>query len=417
MNEDAQTQWKQEVIDHAARILRAGPICDDCFGRAFAKLGHGFANRERGKALRTLLAMLGVTGKPGTCWVCEGLFDRVEGWATRAAAIAQGIESESYLFGVRLTPRLSQMEMVFNERFPTGLAESLRHAFNREVGKAFEAQLGRGTVDLVHPHLSFTVDLTREAIKLRILPLYIYGRYRKLVRGIPQTHWPCRNCRGKGCPICGFTGKKYSESVEELIAGPLLAAAASHKAHLHGAGREDIDARMLGRGRPFVLELVAPKNRRLDLCCLEQQANASAAGKVEISDLRFVPPETVARVKQVQANKGYRAMVAFAKAVRPEALTEALARLVGTIRQRTPQRVAHRRAMRVRERQVLAAEGRLLSPCQAELVLRTEGGLYIKELISGDEGRTVPSLAAILGVPARVDKLDVTEVVSESFPD
>ena len=44
-------------------------------------------------------------------------------------------------------------------------------------------------------------------------------------------------------------------------------------------------------------------------------------------------------------------------------------------------------------------------------------GLYIKELVSGDDGRTVPSLASVLGVPARVLELDVIEVSSESFPD
>ncbi len=417
MTEEAKQQQGRKIVEEAAAILRAGPICDDCLGRAFAKLGHGLANRERGSALCTVLAMLGVAEKPGACWVCEGLFERIEDWATRAVAATQGIESESYLFGVRLTPRLAQTEMVFEERFLTGLTEPLKHAFNREVGKAFEAKLGRGTVDLTHPHLSFTVDLAQDAIELRILPLYIYGRYRKHVRGIPQTRWPCRHCRGTGCVTCGFTGKQYPESVEELIAQPFLEAAGSNQAHLHGAGREDIDARMLGVGRPFVLEVLSPQRRSLDLPSLEHRVNATVAGKVDIGGLQFVSRETVALVKEAHANKGYRALVAFDGDVQPEELAEALAGLLGTIRQRTPQRVAHRRADRVRERRLLEAKGTLHSPSQAELELRSEGGLYIKELISGDEGRTVPSLTATVGVPARVIELDVIEVSCESFPD
>ena len=404
-------------METAACLLGAGPICDDCLGRAFGRLGHGLTNRHRGDALRTVLAMHGVTGKHGTCWVCNGLFQHVEGWAARAAAAAQGIEFDSYLFGVRLTPRLTQMETVLEERFSTGLSEPLKHAFNREVGKAFEAKLSRGTVDLAHPHLTFVIDLPQDATELRILPVYIYGRYRKLVRGIPQTFWPCRRCRGKGCEVCHFTGKQYAESVEELIAAPFLKAAQSSEAHLHGAGREDIDARMLGSGRPFVLEVASPKARSIDLPSLERQVNRTAADKVSVSGLQFVPRETVARIKEADAQKVYRALVAFEREIHPDILAKAVADLIGTIRQRTPKRVAHRRADRVRERRLLETDVTPISWGQAELRLRSEGGLYIKELISGDDGRTDPSLASTLGIPARVIELDVVDVSSDAFPD
>ena len=39
-----------------------------------------------------------------------------------------------------------------------------------------------------------------------------------------------------------------------------------------------------------------------------------------------------------------------------------------------------------------------------------EAGLYIKELISGDQGRTTPSLTEVLNTPARVVQLDVIHV-------
>jgi tRNA pseudouridine synthase 10 len=39
-----------------------------------------------------------------------------------------------------------------------------------------------------------------------------------------------------------------------------------------------------------------------------------------------------------------------------------------------------------------------------------EAGLYIKELISGDSGRTKPSLSEILGKSACVSSLDVVQV-------
>ena len=42
--------------------------------------------------------------------------------------------------------------------------------------------------------------------------------------------------------------------------------------------------------------------------------------------------------------------------------------------------------------------------------IKTEGGLYIKELISGDEGRSQPNVSEILGVNAICEQLDVLEV-------
>jgi len=54
---------------------------------------------------------------------------------------------------------------------------------------------------------------------------------------------------------CGGTGKMYPESVEELSSKPLLEAADGESTSFHASGREDIDARMLGTGRPFVIEV------------------------------------------------------------------------------------------------------------------------------------------------------------------
>jgi tRNA pseudouridine synthase 10 len=49
-------------------------------------------------------------------------------------------------------------------------------------------------------------------------------------------------------------------SVEEHIAQDIKQEVfGTDKVILHAAGREDIDVRMLGKGRPFILEMVNPK--------------------------------------------------------------------------------------------------------------------------------------------------------------
>ena len=406
----------EKVLRQAANIIQSGAICDECLGRAFAQLGHGLANSERGKSLRTMLSMLGIGDKPSSCWICEGFFTSIDSWASRAVALSTGIEFDSYLFGVKLSPRLIEMEKLFIERFCTNRAESLKHAINRRIGIAFEAQVAHGTLDIEKPHLSFVIDLVRKTIELRVLSLFVYGRYRKLARGIPQTRWPCRHCKGKGCDHCNSTGKQYEESVEELMEKAFLVAAGSNGGHLHGAGREDIDARMLGSGRPFVLEVCSPHRRELDLVALQAQVNETQASKISIGKLKFVPRMMVSKIKQIRAAKTYEALVSFEGDISRGSLGEALCKLVGEIKQRTPQRVAHRRADLTRTRRVHEIEGELVSPHQANITVKSEGGLYIKELVSGDNGRTAPSLASCLGIAAHVITLDVVEVTSSLFP-
>jgi tRNA pseudouridine synthase 10 len=405
------------LVDRAAEILRAGPICDGCLGRAFGRSGRGLANAERGAALRLTLGILGEEGKTGRCWVCDGLFSRLDAWAERAAGAVGDLEFSTYLFGVHPSARLDAMEAHFAERFPTGRHEPLKRAFNREVGKRFERRFAGTTMDPEDPHVSFLIDLARDAISLRIGSVFVYGRYRKLVRGIPQTRWPCRRCRGRGCSTCGGTGKQYPESVEEWVASPFLEATEAAGERFHGAGREDIDARMLEAGRPFVLELRAPRRRTLDLEGLRRAVNRSAAGRVEISRLAYACRKTVELVKETEARKRYFAKVEFAEGLDGEALTGALRFLIGRIAQRTPNRVAHRRADRVRIRRLYEATGRMTDPRHGEIELTTEGGLYVKELVSGDDDRTNPSLTECLGVETRVTELDVVDVASAAFPD
>ncbi|HNR57741.1 MAG TPA: hypothetical protein PKJ51_04720 [Methanothrix sp.] len=48
------------------------------------------------------------------------------------------------------------------------------------------------------------------------------------------------------------------------------------------------------------------------------------------------------------------------------------------------------------------------------MTLRGTSGLYVKELVSGDGGRTKPSLSELIGVEARVTELDVINVGGEA---
>ena len=260
------------------------------------------------------------------------------------------------------------------------------------------------------PDVAITFDLEDFTFEITVLPVYIYGRYIKRVRNISQTRWICKVCGGVGCDVCNYTGKKYVSSVEELIATPVIDLFKARDAILHGAGREDVDARMLGNGRPFVLEIVEPRRRFIDIEEVEKAVNEYCRGKVAVRNLRYAEAKDVRSVKEEKFRKKYRAKVVFEDEVSEEKLREALKKLVGKINQRTPRRVLHRRADKLRIKNLYDAKLLLLKKNVAVVEFEAEAGLYIKELVSGDDGRTEPSLSSVLGIPARVEKLDVVEV-------
>ncbi|KYH26182.1 tRNA pseudouridine synthase Pus10 [Halalkalicoccus paucihalophilus] len=429
------------VLEDAREIVAQDPVCNACLGRVFADRSFGLTNDERGTALRTALAL--EDDEPyevpeiEDCWVCEGYSGAFDTLAERVVEKLEGVGFSTYQVGTRVPPLIEENEHLLREsaNLPKDAGEAFKSECNREVGK----RVGAATdteVDFERPDVLALCAIEGEgpesisshAVDLQINPAFVYGRYRKLERDIPQTEWPCRECGGSGkqlsrdggeepCEHCGGSGYLYDDSVEGFTAPAVVEAMDGEEGVFHGAGREDVDARMLESGRPFVLEVKHPRKRDPDPAALEAEINERAGGSVEVEGLELATHEMVERVKGLEASKTYRMDVEFAEPVDPEAFEEALEVLDGaTIEQDTPQRVSHRRADLTRVREVYEIEGELHDPEHAELTVHGAGGLYVKELVSGDEGRTDPSFAGLVGVESVVTALDVIDVRGEDEP-
>lgn len=407
------------ILEDVHKILEYGDICDHCLGRLFAKKSFGLTNEQRGKALRTAHALEYNIPyqdyKKGTCWVCGDIFDDIPKWAEKCSEMVKDIEHETFVIGTRVPPMIAESEEMIWSDLSLESPEPLKSEMNREVGKAVSAINGKSG-DPKNPQITIILNIDKDECELQISPIYFYGRYFKNVRGIPQTHWDCRACKGKGCEKCGYTGKQYPTSVEELIAEAPVKIFNAEKGVLHGAGREDIDALCIGTGRPFIMEIQNPKIRKYNLKELEKSINESANPRVGVKLEKWSDKKTVEKLKSHKGHKIYRILVSIDDSISVETVQKAVSSLNGAwIAQRTPNRVSHRRADLVRKRQVIGI--RILDVIDGRYRIEVigDGGLYIKELISGDEGRTVPSLAEILSKPAKVVELDVVNV--EGLPE
>ncbi|GAB0492965.1 hypothetical protein MMPV_004236 [Pyropia vietnamensis] len=178
-------------------------------------------------------------------------------------------------------------------------------------------------------------------------PLSLAGHYTKASRRVSQTAWydgPTRMAAS-------------ATSVEELLLPPALTAAltappgpgGSAGVTFSAGGREDVDVRMLGGGRPFVVRVASPSihadllaasvevgSKETGYTALERLMRASGRGLVDVHGLGGLPPSVVATgrcgggeagetwVKDAEVNKRklYRCVVWFDRPV-DEALLRA----------------------------------------------------------------------------------------------
>jgi tRNA pseudouridine synthase 10 len=245
--------------------------------------------------------------------------------------------------------------------------------------------------------------------------VFLEARYRKLTRDLPQTVFFCPECKGhprrrRECARCEGFGKLTRDSVQELVGWVVGAAFRTRKHKFHGAGREDVDVRMLGAGRPFVVEVVDPRVLDVDLAAIEAEINRRNAGRLEVQGLHWADRARVRALKEEPHAKEYEALVETAQPVDAARCRELVGRRL-SVEQQTPERVAHRRADKSSTRWIeflaLEAAGERL----LRVRLRTEHGTYVKEAIHGEGGATRPSLSELLGTACACKELDVLDIL------
>lgn len=234
--------------------------------------------------------------------------------------------------------------------------------------------------------------------------IFIAGRYNKYLRNLSQSPWIDKD------------DIKIKNSVQELIEDGLKKFLQFDKSVFSSSGREDVDVRMLGKGRPFVFRIVNPWNESTytqeTMKQIQEFVNIKHANKIRIRDLQIVSKDGVSKhIKDGQESKTkeYRALCCCSRQLQDNDF-DRIAKMTNlVIDQKTPIRVLHRRSLAVRRRRihkmkidrVKLGEFDSITPENLEnvfaLSLVTEAGTYIKEFVHGDFGRTEPSLSNLLG--------------------
>lgn len=430
-------EYSVGILDKARRLLRKYPLCDFCLGRMFAKHGLGLGNDERGRAIKILLTMslhrefagknvpteelvalasntgpplvhlvnklTGLEVFPRECYICGGRISRelYRSIAEKAASMLREVEAKTFLVGVVLDEVIAKREQ--DVALETGLEanESVKNEIKREVGKIIQAITGL-QVDFRTPDAIVMVEVGagfEPTVKLQANPVYLKGVYKKLGRNISHVPWLSRDGT-----------KKYPLSIQEFFESTLRDLYGATKVVIHAAGREDVDARMLGSGRPLVVEIVEPRRRKISL---EDVNKLLASGLVEGKITGYTSRSDVRLLKELSKHrrKVYRLLVFSEKPLDQGDMSKLEEFFTNRIvKQKTPTRVLRRKKDIERTRRVHALKTRLVTPHLFEALVYCDGGLYVKELVHCDNGRTTPCFGEVLSTNTKPLELDVLYV-------
>tara|TARA_B100000029_G_scaffold17012_2_gene17330 strand:- start:5347 stop:6765 length:1419 start_codon:yes stop_codon:yes gene_type:complete len=398
-----------------AHVIKIG-VCDYCLSRVSGIHANGLGNNsgavirseafERDEQLQSKILQ-------DYCPLCENLFDDIENIVDRVFDSLSDTDFSTMQFGIHLPKDLIQEEDRIRSKFGAPGSFPLKGALVEEIHNRI-GEINQN-VDFVkeRPDVMVLVDGLTLRVDIDVRPIYLYGRYRKLTRGIPQTRWPCRACRGRaeGCISCEGSGLQYPDSVQDLIGEPIREALEAEDTSFHGMGREDIDVRCLGAGRPFVLELKRPEKRNFPTEKLVDMVNERGSGMVEVDKLEWCLKKKVNEVKQSRSDKSYTIRFSVSEGASLDGIEESILSLAGqVIDQETPKRVSHRRAAKIRRRKIVSIGDVIVEDNEVEITLRCEAGTYVKELVHSDDGRTSPSVKSVIGTDCEVLWLDVQEI-------
>ncbi len=361
--------------------------------------------------MTTLCAFCNAANKnrypPGDCFICANTLDQLDALIKDAAEKVINEHCSTFCISTRLPDEWLVREEELWDR-EVLFVQSIKNIINKKIIEEMARQTGL-RYDAGDGEIRIIFELKKGRTKTYRENLFVFGRYKKQKANISQSRWICMRCHGRGCKKCEQKGKHYV-SVEELIGEPLKKEAAAANYSLHASGREDVDATNTA-GRPFVLEIINPNNTRMNLEAVKNEINAG--GSVEVGELKRVRRSAVELVANSHFDKEYEATIELGHEVTGEDIKKIESLSGALIEQRTPERVAHRRADLIRKRRVKKVAVLKHDKNHATIRVFAEAGTYIKELISGDQERTKPSIAELLGTTAKCMSLEVTEIKDE----
>ncbi len=246
----------QSQIDIISNIIHSYDLCDSCTGRLISKILGKPSSKLLGK--KYLEKFNKSSNKK--CYICKNIFDNLDFMTNNIVEKSSNFTFKTFHLGIILKPSFLERDDFIKSKFKLQGIENLKFSISKELAK----KISRKTKSKkIHDNSDIFIkaNFKDESCTIEAKPLFIYGRYNKNTRTLPQKQQLCLNCNGIGCHNCEFNGVAKIQSIESKISNFLTKKFDCKQVKINWIGGEDETSLVLGNGRPFFAKLLNPKRR------------------------------------------------------------------------------------------------------------------------------------------------------------
>jgi len=375
-----------KIIHQSKSILKECDLCDNCLGRFFINSTHLSSGKRLGNKIRNSINSRAVT----KCYICKNLLSNADLYVKMMQNASMGYEFSTFTVGAILKQSIIERDDKLRSKFHLHGVDGIKTAVTRELGKKFGKKTKK-RIDHLLPDIIFTINFRTEQCNVKTKPIFLYGRYIKDKRGLPQKGESCKDCKGKGCIFCNNHGIVSFDSVEGKISQFLYEKFETNQVKFTWIGGEDKTSLVMGNGRPFFAKVLSPKKRNVRL------AKKSNLNEIMIHDLRkidHIPNGSIQFKSKTKMLVSTKNNISSNKLKKLKQLTD------------TPIEITDLNKQYKKRIYKLKYKKHSLQSFAVEM--EADGGIPIKWLVNGFS--VIPNISSILNTDCFCEKFDVDQI-------
>ena len=368
-------------------ILKEYDLCDNCLGRFFISSTNLSSGKILGNKIRKSVNSRVVT----KCYICKNLFSNMVHYAKTIHNASIGYEFSTFVVGAILKQSIIERDDKLRSKFHLRGVDGIKTAVTKELGAKF-ARKTKTSIDHLSPDITFTINFRSGQCNVKSRSIFLYGRYSKGKRGLPQKEESCQDCKGKGCIFCNNHGIVSFDSIEGKIAQFLYEKFETDQVKFTWIGGEDRASLVVGNGRPFFVKLLSPKKRNVRL------AKKSHLGEIMILGLRkidHIPDGSTHFKSKVEILVATKNKISSKKLKKLKKLV-AIPIEITDSNNKQHEKTIHRLNYKKNSSQSFTIE------------IEADGGIPVKRFVDGS--KIIPSISNLLGTQCYCKKFDINQI-------
>ena len=376
-----------KIILKSKSILKECDLCDNCLGRFFINSTHLSSGKRLGNKIRNSINSRAVT----KCYICKNLLSNADLYVKMMQNASMGYEFSTFTVGAILKQSIIERDDKLRSKFHLRGVDGIKTAVTRELGKKF-ARKTKTHIEYLLPDITFTINFRTEQCNVKTKPIFLYGRYIKNKRGLPQKEESCQDCKGRGCIFCNNHGIVLFDSVEGKISQFLYKKFKTNQVKFTWIGGEDKTSLVMGNGRPFFAKLLSPKKRNVRL------TKKSNLGEIMIHALRKIDhiPEG-----SIHFKSKIKMLISAKNNISSKKLEKLKQLVIIPIEITDSNNKQHKKTV-----YKLNYEKNSLQSFTVEI--EADGGIPIKRFVDGFN--IIPNISSILGTQCSCEKFDINQI-------